>query len=49
LARGLVPVARDFERKHQFNILFLSEQALCHPDVLPVLELQHSLARHRDR
>lgn len=47
LAHGLVPVARDFERKHQFNILFLSEAALTRSDVLPVLELQHSLARHR--
>lgn len=44
---GLVPVARDFERRHQFNILLMSEDALALPNVLPVLELQHSLARHR--
>jgi FkbM family methyltransferase len=47
LGCGLVPVARDFERKHQFNILFLSEAAMTLPDVLPILELQHSLARYR--
>ncbi|MCC1481530.1 FkbM family methyltransferase [Roseibaca sp. Y0-43] len=45
--KGLVPVARDFERKHQFNILFLSPQAMTLPDVLPVLEMQQSLARFR--
>ena len=49
MGHGLIPVARDFERKHQFNILFLSEGALTRPDVLPALELQHSLARHRAR
>lgn len=47
LARGLVPVARDFERRHQFNILFMSEAAFGLPDVLSMLELQHSLARYR--
>ncbi|NBB98801.1 MAG: FkbM family methyltransferase [Alphaproteobacteria bacterium] len=47
MARGLVPVARDYERKQQFNILFLSETTLTRPEVLPVLEMQHSLARYR--
>ena len=47
MGRGLVPIARDFERKHQFNILLMSEPALTLPEVLPVLELQHSLARYR--
>lgn len=47
MARGLVPVARDFERRHQFNILFMSEAAFGLPDVLSTLELQHSLARYR--
>lgn len=43
----MVPVARDFERKYQFNILLMSEAALSLPDVLPVLDLQHSRARFR--
>lgn len=47
MARGLVPVARDYERRNQFNILLLSETTLTCPDVLPVLELQQSLARYR--
>lgn len=47
IARGFIPIARDFERKHQFNVLFLSPQAMILPDVLPVLEMQHSLARFR--
>jgi len=47
MGKGLVPVARDFERKHQFNILFLSERAMALPDVLAVLEMQLSLARFR--
>jgi hypothetical protein len=45
--KGLVPVAHDFERRHQFNILLMSPQAMTLPDVLPMLEMQHSLARFR--
>lgn len=45
--KGLVPVAHDFKRRNQFNILLMSPQFMTLPDVLPMLEMQHSLARFR--
>lgn len=39
---GLVPVARDFEYRYQFNLLFLRPDALAKPDVLRALEQFHS-------
>lgn len=39
---GLVPVARDFEYRYQFNLLFLRPEALAKPDVLRALEQFHS-------
>jgi FkbM family methyltransferase len=39
---GLVPVARDFEYRFQFNLLFVHPQALARPDILHVLEQFHS-------
>ncbi len=46
MARGLVPLARDFERRTQFNLLFASERALARPEVLPVLEAHVSRSAH---
>jgi FkbM family methyltransferase len=42
LAAGLVPVARDFEFPHQFNLLFLSPAALARAEVMQTLEKAHA-------
>jgi len=38
MQRGFVPVARDFEFRTQHNVLFLSDQALAHPEIKATLE-----------
>ena len=42
LARGLVPVARDFEFPNQFNMLWLSPDALLRPDCMAALDAHHA-------
>lgn len=43
LSRGLTPVARDFQSRYQYNILFLSERSLVHEQV------RFALAEHISR
>lgn len=43
LANGLTPVARDFQSRYQYNILFLSERSLQHEQV------RFALAEHISR
>ena len=40
--QGLIPVARDFEYRSQFNILFLGANAFSRNDVRRKLQLYHS-------
>ncbi|MGP9791041.1 FkbM family methyltransferase [Roseinatronobacter sp. NSM] len=42
MGAGLIPVARDFEFRHQFNILFLHPDALAHAHALLALEQFYS-------
>lgn len=42
MGAGLVPVARDFEYRSQFNLLFVRPEALARPDVMRALEQFHS-------
>ncbi|POH34206.1 MULTISPECIES: FkbM family methyltransferase [Sinorhizobium] len=42
MARGFVPVARDYEYKHQFNIVFLKDTIFSHPEILSELEYYQS-------
>lgn len=37
LAQGMVPVARDFEARHQFNVLFLAAEQMKSPKVRAIL------------
>lgn len=37
IAQGFVPVARDFESRHQFNVLFLAPQQISQPKVRAAL------------
>ncbi len=41
--QGLYPVARDYEYKHQFNIVFCSEKVFENPDFLLELDYYYSL------
>lgn len=40
---GLYPIARDYEYKHQFNIIFCSEKVFAEPEILLELDYYYSV------